>query len=335
MRCRRELRIFLHAAIAAALSVSAPAALSNTVRLNDADYGSVAAFAAALGLKLSWAEPQKKLRLQSEWTQLELNADSREVRLNGIRLLLGEPSLMHKGSLHLSRTDERTFLGPILSASRVPGRVPEVRTIVIDAGHGGRDTGTANSKLGLHEKGFALELAMSLKRLLEEAGFNVLMTRTDDTFVPLPDRPAFANKQKADLFVSVHFNAIANPSIAGAETYIFTPQNQRSTGADKAQSSDSEAHPGHANNPWNAILGYRVHRRIITDLKSFDRGLKRARFVVLRDLDCPGILVEGGYLSNDAEARRIASPEWRGRLAKAIAAGVVEYRDILEQARAK
>ena len=70
-------------------------------------------------------------------------------------------------------------------------------------------------------------------------------------------------------------------------------------------------------------------------MKSFDRGLKRARYLVLRELDCPGILVEGGYLTNDAEARRIASPEWRTRLAKAIAGGIVEYRDALSQARAR
>jgi len=319
----------------AALPLSPPSASAGTVRLNDADYGSVAAFAAALGLKSSWVEPQKRILLQSEWTQLELTADSREVRLNDIRLLLGEATVMHKGSLHLSVTDEQAFLSPILSARRIPGPVPSVRTVVIDAGHGGKDNGTSNSKLGLKEKGFALSVAVSLKRLLEGAGLNVLMTRTDDTFVPLPDRPELANKRKADLFVSIHFNAIGNASIAGAETYIFTPRDQRSTGSDSRQSSDSEAFAGHANNPWNAILGYRVHRHLITDMKSFDRGLKRARFVVLRDLGCPGVLVEGGYLTNDAEARRIATPEWRERLAKAIADGIIEYRDVLEQARAK
>ena len=114
-----------------------------------------------------------------------------------------------------------------------------------------------------------------------------------------------------------------------------TPRGQRSTGAESRSASDNEILPGHAHDPWNAILGYRVHRRLITDMKSFDRGLKRARYLVLRELDCPGILVEGGYLTNDAEARRIASPEWRARLAKAIAGGIIEYRDALEKARAR
>ena len=305
------------------------------VKIDGIDYESVEAFGAGLGLKSTWTEPQKTLLLQSEWTRLELNTDSREIRLNGIRLLLGDATVFHRGALLLSRTDERAFLGPILSARKVPGLVPGARTVVIDAGHGGKDTGTSNKKLDLHEKGFALEVARLLKRELEAAGFVVVMTRDSDTFIPLPERPAIANRKRADLFVSIHFNAIDNTAITGAETYVLTPRGQRSTGAEKRSPSDNELLPGHTNDPWNAILGYRVHRRVINEMKSFDRGLKRARFVVLRELDCPGILVEGGYLTNDAEARRIASPEWRTRLAKAIAGGIIEYRDALAQARAK
>lgn len=305
------------------------------VRIDGIEYGSVASFATGLGLKTNWTEPQKTLLLQSEWTRLELNNDSREVRLNGIRLLLGDGTVMHRGELHISHTDERAFLGPILSPRKVPGLVPGVRTVVIDAGHGGKDGGTSNKKLDLIEKGFALDVAQRLKRELEAAGFAVIMTRDSDTFIDLRERPAIANKRRADLFVSVHFNAIGNASIAGAETYLLTPRGQRSTGAESLSPSDNEILPGHAHDPWNAILGHRVHRRVIGDMKSFDRGLKRARYVVLRELDCPGILVEGGYLTNDAEARRIASPEWRARLAKAIAGGIIDYRDALNQARAR
>ena len=321
-------------ALAGAFAIASACAAA-PVRIDGIEYESVASFATGLGLKSTWTEPQKTLLLQSQWTRLELNNDSREVRLNGIRLLLGDGTVMHRGELLLSRTDERAFLGPILSPRKVPGLVPGAHTVVIDAGHGGKDSGTSNKKLDLHEKGFALEVARLLKRELEAAGFAVIMTRDSDTFIPLSDRPAVANRRRADLFVSVHFNAIGNASIAGAETYVLTPRVQRSTGAESRSASDNEILPGHANDPWNAVLGHRVHRRVITDMKSFDRGLKRARYLVLRELDCPGILVEGGYLTNDAEARRIASPEWRTRLAKAIAGGIVEYRDALSQARAR
>ena len=316
----------------AALALGAGVA-SAGVKIEGVDYTSASDFAASLGLRTRWTEVRKTLLLHSEWTRLELNVDSREVRLNGIRLLLGDGTVLNRGDLMISETDERVFLGPILSARRVPGLIPGTRTVVVDAGHGGKDTGTMNQKLGLQEKGFALDVAQRLKRELEAEGFNVVMTRSGDTFIPLSERAALAKRNRADFFVSIHFNAIGNASISGAETYVVTPRGQRSTGSESRGNGDSELHPGNAHDAWNAILGYRVHRRLITDMKSFDRGLKRARFVVLRELDCPGILVEGGYLTNDAEARRIASPEWRARLAKAIAAGVAEYREALAAAR--
>lgn len=335
VRSIRNLTLLARALVVAAVILSCTLPGTASVRVEGVDYGSADDFAASLGLKTFWSEPHKTLVLRSEWTRLELNADSREVRLNDIRLLLGDGTVMNRGELQLSLTDQRLFLGPILSARKVPGLVPNARTIVIDAGHGGKDTGTLNPKLGYKEKAFALAVARELKRQLESAGFKVVMTRDSDSFIPLSDRPAVAKRVHADLFVSIHFNAIGNAGIAGAETYVLTPLGQRSTGSESRQPSDDASDPGHANDAWNSILGYRVHRHVITDLKSFDRGLKRARFVVLRELTCPGILVEGGYLTNDAEARRIASSEWRARLAKAITDGIIEYRDVLEQARGK
>ena len=308
-------RGFCAALAVLAFSISTPGARAS-IRVDGTDYDSAGSFAASLGMKTFWSKPKETLVLQSPWTRLELDADSREARLNGIRLLLGDATVISRGELQISDTDEELFLGPILSTRRIRGAVPGARTIVVDAGHGGKDTGTLNKKLKYEEK-------------------NVVMTRDSDTFIPLENRPALAKRVHADLFVSIHFNAISNASITGAETYVLTPRGQHSTGADGRQPADIQANPGDAFDAWNSILGYRVHKHVITDLKSFDRGLKRARFVVLRELPCPGILVEGGYLTNDAEARRIASPEWRARLARAITDGIIEYRDVLDQARGK
>ena len=335
MRFRPNFTDRLRAALVAVALASCVSTVAASVRIEGVEYEGVDAFASSNGLKAFWSKPKETLVLRSDWTRLELNADSREVRLNDIRLLLGDGTVFHRGELQLSVTDGRLFLGPILSAKRVAGPVPAARTVVIDAGHGGKDTGTSNPKLGFQEKGFALAVARELRSQLESAGFRVVMTREDDTFIPLEGRPAVARRANADLFVSIHFNAITNAAIAGAETYVLTPRGQRSTGAESGQPADAQSNPGDAFDAWNSILGYRVHRQIIGGLKSFDRGLKRARFVVLRELSCPGILVEGGYLTNDAEARRIASPEWRVRLAKAIAEGIIEYRDVLDQARRK
>ena len=203
---------------------------------------------------------------------------------------------------------------------------------MLDPGHGGKDDGTHNGRSGLQEKNVALDVAKRVGAQLTAAGYRVVFTRSNDTFVPLPDRPAVATHEKADLFVSIHFNAIDNAAVSGNETYILTPQNQESTDGGGAGSRElvPTLLPGNRLDEWNAVLGYRMHRMLVQQMKSFDRGLKRARFVVLRDLNCPGILVEGGYLSNNVEAGKIATPEWREQLATAIVAGIASYREALE-----
>ncbi len=314
-------------------SLLAPVAGAQVERLFDTDYVRADSLAAPAGLTAAWTEPQKKLRLYDKDTRLELEADSRDCRLDGLRLFLGEPAVAHRRTIYVSRIDRDRFLLPILNPRGIPGVVPQLRTIVIDPGHGGKDDGATNAKLRLREKAMALDVALRLEKLLKKAGYQVVLTRRKDTFVPLPLRPVHAKKVKADLFISIHFNAIENKAVTGIETYILTPQHQRSTSSDKRQPDDRIKQAGNDRDAWNAVLGFRMHRSLVRSFQAFDRGLKRARFAVLRDLPCPGILIEGGYLSNDVEARKIGTPEWRQKLAQTIAAGVTEYRAALNEAR--
>lgn len=327
MRRVRLARQLLGWAIALALGLAT--ALGQVERLYDTDYVPIESLASSSGLKLSWPVPQKRARLSGPAGPVEIEADSRDFTLDGLRVFLGEPAVANRRTLYLTKIDRDRFLGPILNPRSIPGAAPRLRTIVIDPGHGGKDDGTANSRLKLREKAMALDVALRLEKLLKAAGYQVVLTRRKDVFVPLPLRPAQANKIRADLFLSIHFNAIGNKAIAGTETYILTPQFQRSTSSDRRLPDDKERYAGNADDHWNAVLGFRMHRTLVRSLRSFDRGLKRARFAVLRDLDCPGILIEGGYLSNDDEARKIATPEWRQRLAEAIADGVADYRAAL------
>ncbi len=315
-----------------ALALAAGAA-AQVERLYDTDYVPAVTIGARAGLASSWLEPQRKLRLADKDTRLDLEVDSRDCELDGLRVFLGDPAVQNRRSIYVSKIDRDRFLLPILNPRNIGGPVPQLRTIVIDAGHGGKDDGTANAKLRLKEKDMTLDVAHRLEKILRKAGYQVVMTRRRDSFVPLPLRPALANKVKADLFISIHFNAIDNKAIAGSETYILTPQHQRSTSSDKRMPDDKVKQPGNDFDAWNAVLGYRMHRAVIQSLQGFDRGLKRARFAVLRDLQCPGLLVEGGYLSNEAEARKIGSAEWRQKLAQTIANGVGEYRAALNAAR--
>ena len=299
-------------------------------RLYGTDYEPIDSLARAAGLSVSWPVPQKRAVLTGAAGRLVLEADSRDCDLAGLRVFLGAPAVPNRRSIYLSKIDRDRFLLPILNPRAIPGPTPRLRTIVIDPGHGGKDDGTVNAKLKLREKAMTLDVALRLERLLKKAGYQVVLTRRKDTFVPLPLRPAYAKKVKADLFISIHFNAIDNKAVTGSETYILTKQFQRSTSSDRPRPEDKHRNPGNGDDHWNAVLGFRMHRAVLGSLQSFDRGLKHARFAVLRDLDCPGVLVEAGYLSNEAEARRIGTPVWRQKLALALARGVEDYRAALQ-----
>ncbi len=284
--------------------------------------------------RFGFAAPQRlsvdEVEFASTWSRLVFKAGRREMTFNGLRLFLGDAlAVGPEGRLLLHRTDAETLIGPLLRPSLYAAQRREMRTVVIDAGHGGIDTGTRHAGKKLNEKDLALDTAKRLAALLEREGVRVVMTRTDDTFVSLAERAARANAAGADLFISVHFNAVAAGSaVHGTETYILTPAGQRSTGSNviaALDAAESAPQPGNAHDAWNTVLGWQMHRTLLEELGTADRGLKRARFAVLRLVECPAVLVEAGYLSNDAEARRIGTAEYRQRIAEGIATGIARY----------
>lgn len=282
---------------------------------------------ARLGFKGTWVERGKRMRLKSETSEIFLEADKRDVTLGGLRVLMGEPAVARGNTLYVSRIDADALFLPILNPSSIKKTpAPALRVIVLDAGHGGQDTGTQNKPLKLDEKGYTLDVAKRLRALLIKQGYKVVLTRTDDRFIALPDRAEMANRAGADLFISIHFNAAPSaPLVNGSETYVMTPRYHRSTGSPLRDPSDQVENPGNLHDPWNALLGYHMHARLVGELSTVDRGLKRARFAVLRLVKCPAVLVEAGYLSNEAEAKKIATPAYRAEIAEALALGVQGY----------
>ncbi len=299
----------------------------STIQVAGIGYLDARAFFTRFGLKAAWIERGQSMRLQSSVARIEIEDDKRDVNVNGLRVLMGEPAVERDGTLYISRIDAEKLFLPLLSPSSVASPAPPaLRVIAIDAGHGGQDTGTQNKAFKLDEKTFTLDVAMRLRALLVQQGYKVIMTRTDDRFVELPRRAEIANKAGADLFISIHFNAVAgSPTVRGSETYVMTPQYQRSTSSPKRDASDNVRNPGNLNDPWNALLGYHMHNQVIDSLRGEDRGFKRARFAVLRLVNSPAVLIEAGYLSNNDEARRIATPAYRAALAEALAQGVRAY----------
>jgi N-acetylmuramoyl-L-alanine amidase len=290
--------------------------------------------AADLGLKLVVDRAGRKLMLADRSRRANLEVDSREIEINGLRFFLGEPITSRRGGLYVDETDYRTCLVPLLRPAligRSPGR-PKI--IAIDAGHGGNDTGTENPRLGLKEKVFNLDVALRLRKLLELHGYKVVLTRDADERVENPLRAVIANRARADLFVSIHFNSLfPDTKTSGAEVFTFTRAGQRSDQSralGEDDDAEDKASPVNRFDPWSVALANALHRSVITSLKLPDRGHKTKHLGMLRGLNCPAALVESGFLSSETEAPKIASAAYRQDIAQAIAAGIEDYAVLLD-----
>jgi N-acetylmuramoyl-L-alanine amidase len=222
-----------------------------------------------------------------------------------------------------------------------------LRLIVLDAGHGGHDPG-ATGPTGIQEKDVVLDVTRRVARMMEESGLGikVVLSRTADVFVPLRDRTNFANKQRADLFVSIHANAHPRSVSEGVETYFLsseasdtearqtaavengvvqleTPASRQKTDAvrsilwDLAQSEFQQE---------SSFLAETVQDSMTRSLRLVNRGVKQAGFYVLGGAAMPAILIEIGFLTNPKEERKLATAEYREAAAKAIYTGLNEYK---------
>jgi N-acetylmuramoyl-L-alanine amidase len=186
-----------------------------------------------------------------------------------------------------------------VSEVRVKDTTRTFTTVVVDAGHGGKDNG-AFRRFGGAEKNATLDVATRLAAKLRESQFHVVMTRSDDVFIPLDERAAISNRQKNAIFVSVHFNDSGRRGIRGFETYYRSPV----------------ARP----------LAYRIQQQIMTLPGAVNRGVKTANFRVLRKAAYPAVLVECGFLSNRKEGAAARSATRRDDLADKIAEAIVDER---------
>ena len=172
-------------------------------------------------------------------------------------------------------------------------------TVVIDPGHGGFDRGGIRSNI-IPEKGVALDVARRLRTYLADAGFRTVMTRSGDTFVTLDRRVAIANGQRRAIFVSIHFNSAPRKGADGIETFYASARAKR--------------------------LASLIQRYAMKTTSGENRGIKRARFYVLRRSRIPAVLIECGFLTNRQDARRASQAAWRDQLARQIARAIIRYR---------
>lgn len=180
--------------------------------------------------------------------------------------------------------------------------------IVIDPGHGGDDFGTqSSSNPKYHEKSLNLVTAGFLNNYLRQMGYQTLMTRSTDVFIPLTTRASFANERLSTVFVSVHFNSAPNPEAHGIEVFYYQSDQN------KTRSKDSQD------------FAKTVLNKVLEMTKAKSRGVKAGNFAVIRETHMPAILIEGGFLTNPEEMAKIKQPEYVQRLAWGIAQGIDTY----------
>jgi N-acetylmuramoyl-L-alanine amidase len=226
---------------------------------------------------------------------------------------------------------------------RLPPGLRPVETVVIDAGHGGRDPGAIGVD-GLREKDVTLRLARSLGNKLAALGFEIVQTRTDDRYLSLEERTALAESVGGDLFVSLHANAAPRRSVAGIETYYLDANHERHSlgvaarenGVPRSQVdalqrtiaklrvSEVSVHSQRAANTVHQqmVSGLAGRYRAVNDL-----GVKKGPFYVLFLSNMPAILVEAGFLTNRDEARRLRDRDYLDELAGQITLGLTRYRE--------
>jgi N-acetylmuramoyl-L-alanine amidase len=203
--------------------------------------------------------------------------------------------------------------------------VGKVQTVVLDPGHGGYDKGQM-SRYGA-EKDFALDVVRKLRPILQAKGFRVVMTREGDYFVPLEVRAKIANSAPNSIFVSVHFNGSGDdPNATGFEIFSFTPRGAPSTSDSAISSKAYNMQPGSTVDAQSTALSACIYHSLLGHIPEYDRGIKRARFAVLRLTKVPAVLIEGGFLTERGESKLISNKDWREKLAGAIGIGIENYQ---------
>ena len=272
----------------------------------------------------------KKVVMKNKWNTIEVETNSRRAWINGIMVWLQHPCRKSGRSWAIREVDFKKGIDPIMRAyAHVPTKTP--RLVVLDPGHGGKDAGAVSPRK-VYEKLAVLSISKRVKAHLEAKKIPVRLTRSTDTFVPLQQRSEIAAKAGADLFVSIHADGAGDSSANGVETFIMT-----AAGCDSSnhygQGGDKSPGRGNQYDAANAVLGFSIQSNLVKTSKRSDRGLRRARFSVLKHAPCPGALVECGFLTNPEEEALMIDANYREAVARGISNGILGYITFINRAR--
>src|SRR6266496_6444975 len=298
---------FVFASVALPFSMAIAPAEWQVIKISGHDYLGVDNISKFYGLPAEVVPSGAKIQAEAADHPLEFVSGSREAIINGARSWLCFPLIEQEGKYLVSRTDVAKTIEPLVRPQRV-SNVGNVQTVVLDPGHGGYDKGQV-SRCG-YEKDFVLDVARKLRPSLQAKGLRVIMTREGDYFVPLEVRAKIANAARNSIFVSIHFNATNDdPNATGFEIFSFTPRGAPSTSDNWVTSTSASVQAGSRVDAQSMALSVCIYHSLLGHIPEFDRGIKRARFAVLRLTEVPAVLVEGGFLTERGESRLIAKKD--------------------------
>ena len=277
----------------------------------------------------------KTITLENRNVKMILKSGSQECRLNGVLFILSAPIVSYKGDYLMSRTDLLNLVDPVLRPTYIK-KARVFNTVVLDAGHGGKDPGSRGHFS--NEKEYTLKVTRLVRDILQRKGYRVVMTRNSDVFISLANRVNIANKYPSAIFVSIHFNS-GQSKANGIETFTISPVGVPHMGRG-VRARDAHAVPGNIMGSASVALATAVHSRTLmylnnskygNNFKIQDRGIKHARFNVLTGIKIPAILLEGGFLSNRTEAGKVHSSAYHKTLAAAVVRAIDVYKSSINK----
>ncbi len=332
---------------ATAPMVSAPG-LKETVIIDGAQYISAESLCRIYGLDSHWDPFTKKLTLIKGDKELRLLVNSSTALLGNTASAMDKEAKFYRGSVVIPQSFVKKTLTSFFKEEPIKEKVivtevsGPIKSVIIDAGHGGKDPG-AVGRGGLKEKDAVLDIAKRLETRLKRAGIAVILTRASDKFVSLSSRSLIANTnaKQTDFFISIHANASRSRWVSGVEVfYLSEAIDEDLRASNAAKNHNLNIKEDFSGKDTAAILWDLIYRddrkssielaeltsRILSrSLSQRNRGRKPARFYVLKGTNIPAILVEVGFISNRREEERLKSAFYRDKIAQAIFEGIIQY----------
>jgi N-acetylmuramoyl-L-alanine amidase len=258
--------------------------------------------------------------IRNTFSTLNFEPGGRKLVFDGVLIWMNGVLAPNGRGWSLAECDAQSIIDPLLRQRQVLASKP-VKIVVLDPGHGGEDTGAVGRR-GLQEKKAVLNIARRVKAKLQSCDVLVYLTRPKDSTLDLPARAAAASRYAADVFLSIHLNSARNGDAGGIETYAIASEGFPSTSSTRTDYSNCA---GNRHEAANTLLAYYVHRGVLSLTHASDRGVKHARFELLRTAPCPAALVECGFISNRGEERKLGDSDYRDSIAEGIARGILTY----------